>query len=490
VAIDWGDNTNRKAFREALQSAYPNASELEIFVDEELNENLAVVAGGDNLQVTAHGFVKWAMARDRINEVYVAFKQQNPKHPVIERLERQSFISQKFNLASDDWDTLFGLFLPDDLADLKRAFNEGFQRALGLTFQQARPDHSVLNDLAQICELLKIYDTKNDEGPVLAVRFAECAIVELHRSSEGTNRDLKALEQWCDRVSQQHNVPKQAPKSTPTTACHAYLLVAFEEMGSNVNVYPELHITGVENPIRFGAQPTTCSIDKVADQIGQWINQAEGMPEICQCESSKVILELFLPYKLLEEDIGTHWKVRDEWEDTINLEDYRYLLVRSSDRILKTKLRESLILNWKQLERDVEAGNGCIKFHHQAVCLERGKLPALLEDHKATGLKLTAKLPVDRGDRHDVLKDIVKAAIPIALWSSETTETEAANLKTEFDSLLKCRLTNFADLARQWRICRRDGSQIAKHIRLLCDHPHRMPKPPNPDQEEDLLVAS
>jgi hypothetical protein len=49
-------------------------------------------------------------------------------------------------------------------------------------------------------------------------------------------------------------------------------------------------------------------------------------------------------------------------------------------------------------------------------------------------------------------------------------------------------LINFAQLAKQWR-SRRMNSEGAKQIKLLCDRPDRIPKLPDPDQEEDLLVA-
>ncbi|HEY9647471.1 MAG TPA: hypothetical protein V6C88_13925, partial [Chroococcidiopsis sp.] len=85
----------------------------------------------------------------------------------------------------------------------------------------------------------------------------------------------------------------------------------------------------------------------------------------------------------------------------------------------------------------------------------------------------------------------IEAAVPIALWSSDPTEVNANTLKAEFDALLsQCDLTNFAELARQWRRQRIESkSESAKHIRLLCDRPDRLPNLPDPEREEDLLVA-
>lgn len=488
--IDWQDKKKRKAFQEALQKVYPDYTDLAMFVDYELGESLATIAPDEGLSRVTYKLLNWFESRQRLDEVYQAFKGENPKHPVIETLERRSFVSQASHLTQRDWDTLFGQFLSDDLADLQRAFQQGFRDAFGIAFRQVQPQHPSITEVAQIRELLEIYDA-DAKGPVLAVRFVESAIAELQRSSDGSNRDLTALEQWRDRISQQHTVSRKLAEPSKTTACQAYLLVALEEIGSDVNVYPELHITGAESPIRFGATPKTCSIHHVADQISDWIKQAEDTEEIRQCEEEEVTLELFLPCKHLEDDVAMTWNVKDKRGSDVLLGIHRRLLVRSADRIRDRKIQKALMQKWQLLKDCVSKGNGCSRFHLQEDCLEqKGALSALLRDMNATGLKLIGKLPADPGKRIDLLNDIIDAAIPIALWSSESAEADAISLKTEFDSLLEqCHVVNFADLARQWRI-RRMVSASAKQIRLLCDQPDRLPRLPDPSQEEDLLVAS
>jgi len=491
MAIDWGDSTKRKAFREALQDVYRSDTALKIFVDEELNETLAEIAGGDNLREIVFNLVDWAKAPDRLDEVYQAFKALNPKHSKIRELEQQPLVSLTSNLTQDEWDALFQLFLPDDFADLQRAFQEGFKEALGIAFRQAQPKSNALVELTQIREVLESYDT-SAQGTVLAVRFVECAIAELRRTSDrqGTDRNLTALEQWRDRIAQQHNVPQRSAELIKTASCHAYLLVALEDCGADVNVYPELHITGVEKPIPFGANPTTCAVDQVADHISEWIRLAEETPEIQQCEEEEVTLELFLPCRHLDEDVATTWMVKDKREDPVSLGIHRRFLVRSSDRIRDRQIQAALKRLWTELEACVAAKTACDKFHLQSDCPQsKGVLLALLKDGGALGLKFVAQLPTDPGKRADLLNDIIDAAIPIALWSSEITHASAAILKTEFDTLLdQACLTNFADLARQWR--RQRMSESAKQIKLLCDRPDRLPKLPDPNREEDLLVAS
>jgi len=492
VAIDWNDNKKRQAFRKALQAVYPSGAALEMFVDEELGENLEVVAGGTNLQSTAYELVKWAKAKYRLDEVYQAFKRQNPTYAIIGALEQQPVVSKTFNLSQEYWDALFQLFLPDDLADLKRGFRQGFSKALGFSFQQAQPNYPPLIELTQIRELLEGYDV-DAKGPVLAVRFVECAIAELHRSSssQGNERDFTALKKWVGSIAQQYNVPPKPAELSKIADRHAYLLITIEVHSPDVNVSAELHITDIAKPIRCFRKPrTSCSIDEVVNQIVEWIGEAEDTEAIRECEDENVILEVFLPCQYLEEEIIDSWIVKDG-EDKVKIASYRPLLVRSSERILDRKIQKTLLQKWQQMKACVEAGNACDKFHLQDKCPEeRRVLTNFLKNSEALGLKLVARLPTDFETRTGLLNDIIKAPIPIALWSSKRAEIDASTLETEFDNLLKqSSLINFAHLAQQLQ-ARRMMSESAKHIRLLCDRPDRLPRLPDPDREEDLLVAS
>ena len=486
--VDWNDNKKRKEFREALQAVYPNESKLEIFVDDELDENLSEVAGGDNLQIIAYNLVKWARANGRLDDLYQAFKQKHEKHPVIEKLERSSFVPQTHNLTQNDWDSLFGQFLLDDLADLQRAFRRSFKQAMGLEFQQAQPKHPSLIELTQIRELLGVYDA-GDQGPVLAVRFVECAIAEIQRSSEGTGRDLARLKQWRDHIAEQHKVDPLATEPDQKMFRQGHLLVAFEESGSDVIVYPELRVTGDDKPIEFGVSPVTCPFRQVPDYLSDWIYRAEKALD-GQQDNEEILLELFLPCALLEEDVATTWEVKDKRGKPISLGMHRMFVVRSFDRLRDDAAQKALERKWQMLKECVSAGNACDKFHLQEQYLEtKGALLVLLKN--VPGLKLVAKLPADREKRQDLLYEIIDAAVPIALWSPSVDNAMLAELKVQMNSLSKeSHLTNFADLARRWQVkLAQPETQSVKHIRLLCDCPERVPSLPNPDREEDLFVA-
>lgn len=491
MAIDWTDSTKRKAFREALQAVYPRDADLERFVDEELNENLVVIAGGDNLEDLAYNLIQWARRKDRLCDVYSAFKQQNPRNNVIKIVERQSLISKASNLVPEDWEMLFGCFLEDDLKYVEKAFKQGFREVLGIDFCSVRPNDPLLLEALQIRELLEEYDV-NSQGPILAVRFVEHVIDQL--SSESLSRNLSTMQQWRDRIAASFQVLPVVPTSDQTAIRRgAYLLVTLEESGSDVNVYPELHITGAENPISFGASQKNGSIDQVADWMSEWIRQAEELLETDICDVEQVTLEVFLPCRYLEEDIADCWSIKNKRGESIAFGIHRRFVVRSSDRVRDRQIQKALHDRWIELNESVQEKNVCEKFHLQTDCPKgKGVLCALLNDNGAIGLKFLAQLPTDPSDRIDLFNGIIDAAIPIALWSSETADVDVISLKAEFDTLLKeCQITNFTDLARQWRM-QRMKFPAAKYIKLLCDRPDRLPRLPDVKNQPDTdaYVAS
>jgi hypothetical protein len=481
--VDWNDSTKRKIFRLALQRVYPNPEDLGIFVDEELNQNLAVIAANSNLQATAHDLVVWAKAKNRLDEVFAAFCRENPNDPVITELQQRPLIIRTAKLSEADWNGLFGLFAPGDSAYLQIAFRHAFKAVYDRSFWEIRPDYPPMNNPEDIQELLTNYDS-----PILAVRFVASVVVELQRAIEDDTHDLTAFAQWRDRIAQQHNVPALPPEPDQSIVRQGYLLVAFEESGADVIVYPELWITGTATPIEFGVSPVKCAFDAVPDYLSDWINQAEQVLD--GQHDGEILLELFLPCALLEEDLATTWKVKDKRNRPISLAMHRLFVVRSFDRIRDNRTKKALAHNWQLLQDCVTAGNACDRFHLQEQYLETpGAFGVLLKN--VPGLKLVAQLPPEREKRQDLFYEIIDAAVPIVLWSRSVDVAMLAELKTQMHNLAReSHLTNFADLARRWqnKLAQSEVESV-KHIRLLCDCPDRWPQLPDPDREEDLLVA-
>lgn len=485
MTIDWSGE-NRETFRLALQEAYTDYDLLEIFVDEKLDENLSGIAENAALPKVIHKLLKWAQSAKRLDELFQQFCEANPriKDSVIAKLQQRPLIKRYFNLREEDWEMLFEQFSLYDLADIQRAFLRGFQQVWNVGFQLLLLDLPPLTEPDQIQALLAKYD-----DPKLAVRFVEAVIAEFQRSSEGNSRNLTALEQWRDRIAQQYKVSPLAPEPDQKVVRQGYLLVAFEESGSDVIVYPELRVTGESKPIEFGVSPVKCTFQEVADYLSDWIYLAEKALD-GKHDSDEILLELFLPCALLEEDLAI-WKVKDKRAKPISLGMHRMFVIRSFDRIGDENAKKVLERKWQLLKDCMKTGNACDKFHLQEKYLEtKGALLVLLKN--VPGLKLAAEFPLEREKREDLLYEIIDSAVPIALWSpSVVDEAILAELKTQMNNLSReSHLTDFADLAHRWREkLAQSETESVKHIRLLCDCPDRLPNLPDPDREEDLLVA-
>jgi len=485
VTIDWSGE-NRETFRLALQEAYTDYDLLEIFVDEKLDENLSGIAENAALPKVIHKLLKWAQSAKRLDELFQQFCEANPriKDSVIAKLQQRPLIKRYFNLREEDWEMLFEQFSLYDLADIQRAFLRGFQQVWNVGFQLLLLDLPPLTEPDQIQALLAKYD-----DPKLAVRFVEAVIAEFQRSSEGNSRNLTALEQWRDRIAQQYKVSPLAPEPDQKVVRQGYLLVAFEESGSDVIVYPELRVTGESKPIEFGVSPVKCTFQEVADYLSDWIYLAEKALN-GKHDSDEILLELFLPCALLEEDLAI-WEVKDKRAKPISLGMHRMFVTRSFDRIGDENAKKVLERKWELLKDCMKTGNAGDKFHLQEKYLEtKGALLVLLKN--VPGLKLAAEFPLEREKREDLLYEIIDSAVPIALWSpSVVDEAILAELKTQMNNLSReSHLTDFADLAHRWREkLAQSETESVKHIRLLCDCPDRLPNLPDPDREEDLLVA-
>ena len=486
--IDWNDRKKCKIFRQALEAAYSKPSALVRFVSEDFGENLDLIAKGDDLSDLIFKLIGWAKSQDRLEELFQIFCDENPKrkNAVIADLQSQPLIPRSIQLLEQDWTKLFTEFVPDDSVYLQISVRQAFKATYGQDFREIRVDCPPLNTLNEIQNLLKSYDK-----PVLAVRFVEFAIEELGRANEIHPRDLTRLNMWRDRIAQQFNVSDPAPKLNQMPNAHAYLMVVLEEIGAQVIVYPELHITSKDRPIDFGATPTTCDFNDVAITLSEWIRMAEEAIAVEEVDNAEVTLEVFLPCRYLEEEIEATWRICDRRGSEYEFGVHRQFVVRSFDRIHHQPTQRSLKNTWSWLQTCVKDEDACRQFHTQAKCPEKpGTLRAVLNDKQATGLKFVAAFPQNSSQRKGLLYEIIDAGIPIALWSSEQMDADSNMIEAEFnDFLSKSQVTNFADLARQWREKRRN-SRLSTSMRLLCDRPDRVPKLPDPSQEDDLLVAS
>lgn len=455
---------------------------LRLFVRDNFTCSLDDV-GGDSRETWAGALIEKFEQEALTDELYQKLCQQYPKHAAIETLQSElrgaplMAPEQKIEAGA-----LFARFSPyDDFAAVQKAFLSAFKVTYG-DFLEVRPEHPPLNALSQIRSLLETYQ------PQLAVQFAAYLSIALNEPNQLALQ--KAVAAWRDRITEEYKVIAKTPQPTQPKR-QGYLLVALKEgarkTGGNdsVTVFSELHVTGEDDPIEFGAETVTCSLDEVATHLSVLIPQAEAA--MSAYEIGRVTLELFLPCEHLDVNVAD-WEIYNRRGRPRPLGKQHEFVIRSYDRAkpdyraTQTEVKRK----WQFLQNCVEQGDACDRFHPQETCPAAGDLEGKLKNKP--GLKLLAELPKDRDDYLDILDDIIESGVPIALWFNTVEGLTAAEKLTEFNALLQtcsC-LTDFSQLADRWRDQRE--TEPNQHLRVLCDCPDRWPT--KPFYKDPLVSAS
>ncbi len=156
---------DRRALREAIESAYPDPNDLVIFVDEALNQNLAVIAGTGKHGQVIFNLIKWAISKGYIEDLILELQKDTENRTDIQqlcaRVLRQRLVLNpsddsnhelKLELESSTWDIdvrseELEVFLPRQFtfeADVGK-LQQGLELAKAvckITFADRSPDES------------------------------------------------------------------------------------------------------------------------------------------------------------------------------------------------------------------------------------------------------------------------------------------------------------------------------------------------------------
>lgn len=98
-------NDDRKQLRKAIASAYPNPADLRIFIDDELNQSLALISTADSYKTVIFDVIQWAIARGYIDELILALEKDTKNSDIQKfcgRVLRQHFsLNDSVGLAAE-----------------------------------------------------------------------------------------------------------------------------------------------------------------------------------------------------------------------------------------------------------------------------------------------------------------------------------------------------------------------------------------------------
>lgn len=485
---------DRRELTELIISAYPKPADLELLVDYALEQDLAVIANGEGGYASVVSrVIRWSIGAGKLPDLLDALKEALPGRDIQKFYRRlltplvPTSVSKRC-LSSTDWDALWGHFESRDYL----CFLEAFSRAVLSVRPYCALAEEVNYPTANAAYVREKLQELNE--PELAVRFVDFMVARLQEPDSADTRDLSALVTWRDKVAERFDIPPRETEVKLRQSCPIYLLVVVADHADQVTVHPELRIADQTDVTQFnGWSRETCPIAELPTHLSHWIVQAERHlgAKADASNAREVVLELFFADQHLNED-AAEWWMEDEEKDPIQLKDFRLFVVRSLKRIHSSTLQGILTDKWQLLTSCIKTRNAHSKFYREDACCENGSaLPRALKDLEVVGLKFLAQLPQDPKTRNTLLKNIRKAPVPIALWSTGMDSPDLEALNTQFDNFLRetC-LDNFADVARQLSISRRQ-SELGKSIRLLCDCPTRLPVTyPDPTQDDDLMAGT
>ena len=499
MSIIW-DRHKRRVFRLALQRVYPSYEELDLFIDEAIDENLADITGDKRLPIAINYLLRWAQGKTgKLDELFESFCDDHSEDEVIPLIKTAKSIVSEIDVAAQkvlgkqDWDSLFLCFnegdFEGDFLELKRAFqavgnllvNPKFRNSIRSATPFGDPPTSVLEMRGKL---------EKWDSPDLAFWFVSGALKELSRSYPNGERDLTPLGNWKAQLSQKYELSEIA--DTEKTLSAGYLIVAVQETGrtrkgiTEVILYPELHIDPfsmseqVSSPDTIALlnqetmEPIKCKLSEVGTFLSRLLHRAEDkLAPYC----GQVTLELFLKWPQIEEDTA-NWDAEDRDQNAFKFKYQRYL-IRSLDRFVSFREKQALMSRleqkWKALEESVTNQSPYEKFHVQDACPEPGQLLALLSN--STGLTLAAKLPEDKNHRKAVFSNIINSAVPIAVWAENTAcppQTIRETIEAVFAGSCFTRFDSVADYWMQSR-GKLNNDEVACGLRALFDCPTRWP---------------
>lgn len=107
----------QKQLRKAFLNAFPTHQDLEMMVFDQLNEHVSSIAGGGTLEHTVFELIKWALAREKLEELVIAALKQNPSPQLVDVANQLGIWREKMSSShlrdprwSMRWVTLSALF--------------------------------------------------------------------------------------------------------------------------------------------------------------------------------------------------------------------------------------------------------------------------------------------------------------------------------------------------------------------------------------------
>lgn len=303
------------------------------------------------------------------------------------------------------------------------------------------------------------------------------------------------LESWLHTEANNLNIKlpsfsKLKPPNSSDKITQSYLMVTLENYSSKNNKFlmnawllpdetnPKELIPLDDNEDKKGVE---CTWDEAPSLLHQFVQQSQ--PYLKQ--PFKLIIELFLPYDYLGEQVY-RWEIEDEFGDPLRISGEYIVIIRSSDRFKNLKLRNELSLGWQRWNsvfKTIERVEDIKKqFEHLDRISKNYNWKQLEIDlKKKLGMKIVG-LPDSKTEQKELFKAFLKSGVPLAIWVGSESLSHL-NFGEKIDQLLTDdSLRNLNNLLKsaeeKWQEAYAENYSeecLGSHLSILCDNLERMP---------------
>jgi hypothetical protein len=309
--------------------------------------------------------------------------------------------------------------------------------------------------------------------------------------------DKNRLQAWVETVAtargelpQIYRMPQDLDKKTLSPPC---LLVQITESSLPEQFLVEARLFNSQaNP-----QPPLSRIDTPIplEKVKEWLNDllVVRLPRILSIARKCIFLEIFLPRKLMCQEIEKKWQIEMDEDTSWSLEGEYNVILRAAERIDQKNRFQPSYLNelknkWEELEQYNTPGysTDVTPIHiHTSQCCSKDDFLKELNKRGVIGLavpELLPSYPCDAPQWDPLAKSYIRG-IPVALWLRKDGVNLTSAVHTWFNSLLE--YNKLSSLREEVFKLRRDNPALGDYLSFLWDDPNRLP----PLNDEPLELA-
>jgi hypothetical protein len=344
--------------------------------------------------------------------------------------------------------------------------------------------------------LLEDYPVDREQLPNI-LKFAK----HLLKTAELDNSIEQQLKAWLKNIEPNFYDRDSESETNPVSgALKAYLMIAVNpEKKTQVRAIASLLCispTGVrkEIPVHLNLESNErgvlCTMKRLPNFIGDFIQKSilllENPDFLLGCDYyDDLTVELFLPIDYLCEPVDC-WKIKNTWDNLVNLGCEHRLVVRSYDRLVKPSLKNAFSKSWHSAKEFLEQKPDVASLQKKIQRLDKIDCDRLMllqaELEQKIGLKVICALPKSEREMIHFLQVMLMSGIPIAFWI-RCSELPSCEVATVIDRFLTTQLLlNSCELLKQVKqerisafSCEMLEKHCGRHLSVLWDNWERRP---------------